>query len=196
MLFRSSVVAAATLLTMAQAQYNIDPDSVPIADREQWCRSQVASCPLICEQTKPGTTLVNDCDVDTLTYGCLCGDNKKPNISEYSLTIPYFVCREWGTQCVDNCPENDSKCASDCREDHPCGALNPKKVKPTTSTAGPSASQTDDATDVIYTDSPGSSEDDNGNGGDERDGASALALGQAHGLAVVLGSLFVGFAML
>jgi len=191
MLFRSRVVAAATLLTMAQAQYRVEPDSVPIADREQWCRSQVASCPLICEQTKPGTTLVNECDVDSLTYGCLCGDNKKPNMSEYSMTLPYFVCREWGTQCVADCPQSDSECNRACREDHPCGALNPKKVKPTTSTAGPSASQTDEA-DTIYTDSPGSSDD----GGDERDGASMLALGQAHGLAVVLGSLFVGFAML
>ncbi|KAL6859921.1 hypothetical protein ACO1O0_003945 [Amphichorda felina] len=193
MLFRPTVLAAAvSLATVAQAQYSIDPESVPIAERKVWCNTQVESCPLICSQTKPGTTLVNECDADTLFYGCLCGDNKKPNISEYSLTIPYFVCREWGTQCVAACDASNSQCASECRQDHPCGALNPKRTDPTTATtAAPTSTKTDDDGTTIFTGSPGGGSDD-----DDEGGAVALALGQSYGLAVVAGALFMGFAML
>lgn len=121
-------------------------------------------------------------------------------MSEYSLTIPYFVCREWGTQCVANCPPNDSACASECRQDHPCGALNPKRVATTASTMAPTASKTDDGT-TIYTGSPGGSDDDDDDGDDKKNddkggAAAALGLGRSYGLAIVAGTMFIGFAML
>ena len=92
----------------------------------------MSSCPLICEQYKPGGTEINDCDPETLTYGCLCENGLQPNVSEYSLTIPYFTCTEWGNQCVTRC-DGDARCASSCREDHPCGALNPTRANKTKS---------------------------------------------------------------
>lgn len=83
-----------------------------------------------------------------LTYGCVCADNKQPNISEYTLTLPYFTCTEWGTQCVAKCGSNND-CSRDCREKHPCGALNPQKPNETasasqsaTTTGGAQASET------------------------------------------------------
>ena len=60
------------------------------------------------------TTLENDCDADALTYNCLCENNVAPNITQYSQTLPYYICTQWGTQCVTNC-RGDNTCADKCR---------------------------------------------------------------------------------
>ncbi|KAI1298571.1 hypothetical protein F5Y03DRAFT_269133 [Xylaria venustula] len=132
----NAVLATATLLlsVRAQEQYTIDPSSVPLSTRDNWCQQEKSTCPLICEQSPPGGYTVNDCDPLALTYGCVCEDGKSPNLSEYSLTLPFFICQEWGTQCVAGC-NGDSACASDCTQNHPCGAQNPTRVN-TTSTSG------------------------------------------------------------
>lgn len=111
-------------------------------------------------------------------------------MSEYSLTIPYFVCREWGTQCVDGCDDTDTPCQSSCREDNPCGALDPERANTTgtATTAAPTASQTEEDT-AIYSNGPGDNQDDD-------NGAALLGLGEKYGLALVFGSLGLGFAML
>lgn len=57
-----------------------------------------------------------------------------PNSSQYSQTLPYFVCTEWGNQCVTNC-NGDNTCANACRADHPCGAQDPVRVNSTTSSS-------------------------------------------------------------
>lgn len=128
---------------------------------------------------------------ETLKYGCLCGNGQQPNVSEYSLTLPYFVCQEWGNQCVNDCG-GDSACASSCREDHPCGALNPKLENKTTQTASASASATATGTDGVFTGLG------DGSSGDGKPNAAqrTLAFGQAYGLLVVGGSLFAGFALM
>ncbi|CAH0015006.1 unnamed protein product [Clonostachys rhizophaga] len=188
MIFGTFVLALATsFAAVVKADYYIEPDSVPLATREYWCTQALTSCPFLCEQTKPGTTKVNTCDPETLQYGCLCGDNKQPNVSEYSLTIPYFVCQEWGTQCVAKCSTNTCKAA--CREEHPCGALDPTPANltsSTTTTASATASSTTNANQIYG--SPNKSND--------KGAASALALGSRYGLGVVLGSFFLGFALL
>ncbi|KAK7404001.1 hypothetical protein QQX98_010228 [Neonectria punicea] len=199
---RSIVLAvAATLFAVAQADYVIDPDSVPLSQRQAWCNSERYTCPLICQQTGDGTTKVNECDPKSLTYGCICGNNKQPNVSEYSLSLPYFVCQEWGNQCVTDCA-GDNRCSSACRQDHPCGAQDPKKYN-TTSTAkatgaAATASATDDA-DTVYTDVDGGDDSDSGSDSsndDESGSAAALEAGRKWGLAMVMGSMFVGFALL
>ena len=116
-----------------------------------------------------------------MTYGCVCGNGQKPNVSEYSLTLPYHTCTEWGNQCVKKC-KNDNVCASKCRQENPCGALDPPKPNATTSSAGPS--QTSSSADQIFT---------------PLDGAATslpIEIGRVYGLVAVLGSLFAGFAML
>ncbi|KAH6657768.1 hypothetical protein BKA67DRAFT_656011 [Truncatella angustata] len=157
---KTSVLAAVTLLASAvRADYYIDPDSVSLSTRNSWCQQELTTCPIICKQTTPGTTLINTCDPKTLTYGCLCGNNLQPNVSEYSLTLPYFTCTEWGTQCVKACG-SDNGCSSDCRQDHPCGAQNPTKVNVTsTSSAGSTATGSSTASGTgaaIYTGLDGS----------------------------------------
>ncbi|OAA62255.1 hypothetical protein ISF_05264 [Cordyceps fumosorosea ARSEF 2679] len=184
----TGIVAAAALATLAQADYQIDPSTVPLATRQRWCRDEKLTCPLICQQTEPRTTLVNDCDPETLQYGCLCGDNKQPNVSEYSLSMPYYVCTEWGRQCVAKC-NNNNVCASDCLQNHPCGATNPQRQNASaTSTQGATATQT--GSDGLYTGPPGSSSDKKTGAG------SALEAGRSWGFAVVFVGMFAGFAML
>ena len=117
-------------------------------------------------------------------------------MSEYSLTLPYYVCQEWGNQCVSDCAGSAS-CASDCRQNHPCGASNPKKYNTTSTATGTAAvkataSASDDGT-TIYTGNPGD-EDDDSDG--KSNGAVAIEAGRTWGLAVVLSTMFVGFAML
>jgi hypothetical protein len=212
MLFRSTVLAvAASFITIASADYYVEPNSVPLSERQAWCQQEKQTCPIICQQVADGTTKVNDCNPKTLTYGCICGNGLQPNVSEYSLTLPYFVCTEWGNQCVKSCKSN-MECASSCRQDNPCGAQNPERsnATETASTSGvtkPSASATDDGT-TIYTDvssssssgkGKSSSSDDSSSSSsstDKKNSSAALEAGRQWGLVVVLGSMFVGFAML
>jgi len=192
--YRSIALAvAATFAAVAQADYYIDPNSVDLGLREYWCDNEKSTCPIICQQVKPGTTLVNTCDPEALTYGCLCGDNKQPNVSEYSLTLPYYVCQEWGVQCVANC-NADTACESACTQDHPCGAQNPGKAKNASETSGTASaaapSKTSDTTIFGAPSSSGSPDTDKTGAG------AALHIGQGYGLAIVVGGLFAGFALL
>ncbi|OAA63746.1 hypothetical protein SPI_03909 [Niveomyces insectorum RCEF 264] len=138
------LAAAAALVSVVRADYHIDPSSVPLYLRDSWCQSEISSCPLICDQTPPFNTLTNTCDAASLTYGCVCGNGLQPNVSEYSLTLPYFICQEWGNQCVAACGM-DSSCSSDCRQNHPCGALNPVRANSTSASAGSTATASDSA---------------------------------------------------
>jgi hypothetical protein len=130
----------------------------------------------------------------TLQYGCLCGNNLQPNVSEYSLTLPFFVCQEWGVQCVKNCGTSSS-CASACLQNHPCGAQNPIKVNTTTSSTMTSTAFTAGATTAnqVFTGLAGQSTSTS------RPGSAAppsLEFGSAYGLGIVMASMFAGFAMM
>ncbi|KAI0473793.1 hypothetical protein GGR56DRAFT_649007 [Xylariaceae sp. FL0804] len=196
MLSLRSVLAAAALFASAvQADYVIDPNSVPLATRQQWCTSELSTCPLICEQTPPGGYSVNSCDPKQLTYGCVCANGLQPNVSEYSLTLPYFTCQEWGNQCVAGCGE-DSSCASDCRQNHPCGASNPTKVNSTTASTMSATGTATSATgsDAIYTGLAGSSQTDSAKSGAAR--WMVQQDGTIFGVFVIAASVCLGAALL
>ncbi|KAI0409778.1 hypothetical protein F4802DRAFT_1212 [Xylaria palmicola] len=159
-----TLLATATFLVSsvhAQTQYHVEPTSVPLSTRDNWCQQEKSSCPLICNQLAPGGYQVNECDPMALTYGCVCNGGSSPNLSEYSLTLPFFICQEWGNQCVTGCAGN-SACASDCRQNHPCGALNPTRVNETTS-----SSSTPTETGAAATSSAGQIFDGLGDNGDD-----------------------------
>lgn len=126
----------------------------------------------------------------------MCGDNKQPNVSEYSLTLPYFVCQEWGDQCVTKCGQ-DNSCSSACREDHPCGAQNPTRTNATTSSAGSTATASSTASDdpnTVYTGLAGSNNEGGGN-----DGNAAFRVGANDGLfgfAIIAASVSLGVFLL
>ncbi|KAL7939719.1 hypothetical protein V8C35DRAFT_14390 [Trichoderma chlorosporum] len=190
--FKSAVVAATMAFASVAQGYSIDPNSVPLSTRQNWCASETSTCPIICQQTTSKPTIVNDCDPNALTFGCLCGDNKQPNVSEYTLTLPFFICQEYVVQCRNNCG-SDNTCASNCAEDNPCGATDPKRYN-STSTASTTTAQATSTTagpDTLFTGVPGSS------GGKGKSMAAPVAdVGRAYGLSILLGSMFVGFALL
>jgi hypothetical protein len=123
----------------------------------------------------------------------VCSDGKQPNVTEYTLTLPYHVCTAWGQQCVKACG-SDNQCAGDCLQKHPCGAQQPTRVNETASstTVAPTASATQANQEFNgFADSAGAANSD-----DDKSAAGALRLGDSYGLAVVAGGLFAGFAML
>jgi hypothetical protein len=197
---RTSVAVLATALfslsVRSQAVYYVDPNSVPLSTRTAWCTSQTQECPLLCLQL-PGassTTASNDCDPTTLTYDCICGNGLSPNASEYSQTLPYFICTEYGNQCVAACNSNTA-CQSACRDDHPCGAQNPTQVNTTAaSTMSATATGTGTNTAAVAYNGIGSTATA-ASSSKKNSGNAALDLGATYGLGVVFLGLFTGFAL-
>ncbi|KAH4221543.1 hypothetical protein HBI56_127390 [Parastagonospora nodorum] len=205
---RSAITfSIAALASLAAAQdtpqlnypYTIDPDSVSSSDRDAWCLNQKSQCPLICLQ-QPGvtsmTTNENECDADTLQYSCVCENNVAPNVTEYSQTLPFYICQQWGNNCVKNCGLGASSCADKCRADHPCGAQSPYKGNSSIATMS-TASATPSSTNKIPL---------TGFGGAQQTGASSSTQGSAAAgvfapsagmtLAALCGSVFLGFAVM
>ncbi|KAI9047727.1 hypothetical protein LZ554_008437 [Drepanopeziza brunnea f. sp. 'monogermtubi'] len=195
-------------LVSSQAVYYIDPQSVEETTRVAWCQAQISSCPLLCLQLQgeSSTTADNRCEASDLSYSCICGNGLTPNLTEYSQTLPYFTCTEFGSQCVENCNGN-SLCQSACRADHPCGAQNPIKVNLTTVTTASAtktnlpAGATSDAAGIVYNGLGGAattpaSDSSNSQTNTQQSGAEiALGLGHSYGLAVVFTGVFAGFAL-
>ncbi|KAL2802609.1 hypothetical protein BJX63DRAFT_106164 [Aspergillus granulosus] len=188
MVLLGALIAVASMAGLVQCQ--IDPADIDKATREQWCISQRSACPLLCLQI-PGaseTPTYNDCDADTLAYNCVCDNGQSPNASEYSQTIPYYLCTERNNQCVKACPQTDTNCQDQCRTANPCGAQNPTRTN-ATSTASISATNTLSPTTsspAPFTGLP-----------DEDAAVRPLTdLTQVYGLTIVLGGFFAGFAIL
>ncbi|KAF2132779.1 hypothetical protein P153DRAFT_354245 [Dothidotthia symphoricarpi CBS 119687] len=184
----------------AQQQYTIDPDSVSSSDRSYWCNQQIAMCPLICTQ-QPGvdtlTTQSNDCDPDTLTYDCVCDGGITPNITQYSQTLPFFICQTWGNQCVANC-NGASSCQDACRADHPCGAQTPYLGNASASALlSASASRTGSAasSSIPVTGFGGAASTSAASGAQGAVSAPYIP-GATMGMAALFGSVFLGFAVL
>ncbi|GAB1310047.1 Cdp-alcohol phosphatidyltransferase protein [Madurella fahalii] len=187
--FRSTLLALAGAVAVS-ADLWIDPETVSMAERMAWCRDQESSCPTICLQTTTGPPITNTCNPEDLTYGCVCSDNRQPNMTEYTLTLPYHVCMRWGDQCVTACG-HDNGCAASCREDNPCGAQSPTRVNTTTVTSTTSTA-TSAPTDRVYDDF----DDSEGSTDSGENAAGALRFGNSYGLGVVAAGLFAGFAVM
>lgn len=214
--FTQALAATALLATTvsSQQQYTIDPNSVSSSLRDFWCQQQIAQCPLICLQTAGNTdsTQSNDCTASDLTYSCVCDNGISPNVSEYSQTLPFFICQEWGTQCVSNCGNGNTACQSACTADHPCGAQNPTRQNTSTLSktmsnsaqlAAASASSDGIAAGSVIT-SDGVTQTLYGltsKGADSSNAVShvrvwALSAGQTFGTMALIGGLIGGFAVL
>ncbi|KAL2870019.1 uncharacterized protein BJX67DRAFT_303116 [Aspergillus lucknowensis] len=184
-------IASVAGLVQCQSTYSIDAQDIAEGTRDQWCTSQTSACPLICLQL-PGaseTPTSNDCDPESLSYRCVCDNGQSPNASEYSQTIPYYLCTEQNNRCVDACPQTDASCQDQCRTANPCGAQNPKLAN-TTSTGGTTATNTAASTTSSLPPFTGLPDDD--------DAAvrPLTDLTLVYGLFVVLGGFFAGFATL
>ncbi|KAL3448974.1 hypothetical protein BJX65DRAFT_52821 [Aspergillus insuetus] len=189
MVLLGSLIAIASMAGLVQCQ--IDAEDIDKATREQWCVSQRSACPLLCLQI-PGASenpTSNDCDADTLAYNCVCDNGQSPNASEYSQTIPYYICTEQNNQCVNACPQSDTSCQDKCRTANPCGAQNPRRANTTSTT---STSATDTLSPTTSSPAPFTGLPD-----DEDAAVRPLTdLTQVYGLTIVLGGFFAGFAVL
>jgi hypothetical protein len=173
------------------------PSHMPTSRAPDYPRKHLRSRKHTTSLSDPRSCLLTATKV-ALSYGCLCGNNLQPNVSEYSLTLPYFVCTEWGTQCVAACG-NDNTCASACRQDHPCGAQDPQRnYTTTTSSSAPTgtAAATTTSNQVFTGISGATSTSSSTSGQTNKNAAAALEFGRGYGLVVVAGSLFAGFAMM
>ncbi|KAK9375817.1 uncharacterized protein V1513DRAFT_376566 [Lipomyces chichibuensis] len=121
---------------LAQTYPTFNASIIDSNTRLQWCQSEIATCPLICLDEGYNATS-NLCYPDNLYYICQCSNGHSPNLTEYSLTIPYFICQEQVTLCADNCG-SDNTCVSACRQNKQCGATNPTRVNVTSSSPGSS----------------------------------------------------------
>jgi hypothetical protein len=91
---------------------------------------------------------------------------------------------------------SNNQCANDCREKHPCGAQHPTRVNQTTtsSTQTATATSSPSASNQVFSGLGDGSSSNAGAG--NGNAAGVLRFGDSYGLAVVVGGLFAGIAML
>jgi hypothetical protein len=141
-----------------------------------------------------------------LTYTCVCDNGLSPNASEYSQTLPYYICTQNNELCVQNCGIGNNDCASACREDHPCGAQNPTRVNSSTistmsATATDGSASSTGSDGAVYTgfgdgssESGSSSSTPSGSSGsDSAATRMVLNVGEMYGLAMIAAGVFTGF---
>src|SRR5271170_4052585 len=91
---------------------------------------------------------------DTLSYSCVCADGRSPNASEYTQTIPYYICTQVNIECVANCGNGATSCQAACQKNNPCGAQKPVKANTSTittmSATGTGAVSTASGSGVVY----------------------------------------------
>lgn len=89
----------------------------------------------------------------------------------------------------------DSTCAAACRQDHPCGAQDPKRVNTTaTTTPTPSASASASGGNVVYTGFGAAATAAPGKG--MAPGGLMVEIGQVYGVFVLVAGLLGGAAVL
>ncbi|KAF4555259.1 Hypothetical protein D9617_2g052120 [Elsinoe fawcettii] len=191
MLYTSLLIAASALATSVSAQIQINPGSVPQAERNGWCEAQRNTCPQICQN---GTTQ-NNCDPNLLTYNCVCSSGATPNISDYQTTLPFFVCQTSIAQCV--AATNDAAAQGRCR-DVTCGQRNASSLAATTSSAAPSstsASQTSSSAASGSSGSPSGSSTSSASPAASSGAAMALTVAREWGTPALLAGMLAMFGL-
>lgn len=183
---------ASGLFTVASAQVYpvITADDISNSTREIWCEQQTGICPNLCQDQAHVDPEFNDCWTEDLHFECVCKDGSRPNMSEYSLTIPYNLCMESKQACANNCGNNQD-CATSCFSGKQCGATDPRRVNVTstttivseTGTATSKPSDTSSTSDAQTTDDPF--------GGSM--GVSLTAFGSSYGVAAMIAGMAIGF---
>jgi len=186
-LFTSLALVSATGVSVYPP---LNVSTIDEADRMAWCQNQVESCPLIClnQETKGsgGSPSDNTCDADDLSYSCICSDGTTPNATQYSQTIPFYICQQEVILCVNNCG-SDNICGSNCAADKPCGAKNPQPPKSTATAAGSKATPATPAASSGFDSSATATAAPTG--GVIKSGSNSLvAFGELYGMAVIVAS--------
>lgn len=144
-LFIAALVATGSVFPSLTSAFNAS--DIALATRENWCQHQTDQCGPLCALENM-EAITNECFPDNLYYACVCDDGSRPNLTEYSETIPYYTCTIDQGDCIKACGSNE--CREQCKKTYVCGATNPKKGNATSSatasTAASTASKTNSAT--------------------------------------------------
>ncbi|CZR51672.1 uncharacterized protein PAC_01549 [Phialocephala subalpina] len=143
-MFHSIIIALAaiSLASLALAQSSnttLDPNSITLSLRSQWCQAQINTCGILCS----GNNNDNTCTPDTLTYDCICASNSSsPDLAAYTQTLPTFICEQLYTNCISAASGNASAQA-DCQTniEDGCGKLDPAKFDASASSSSSASSQ-------------------------------------------------------
>lgn len=137
---RSSVVLSALSALLVSAQnstFSINPNEVELSTRAQWCTAQSNTCGTLCD----GNPQDNNCQVDTLTYSCLCQNGSAPGLQYYTQTMDTFICQQAFTDCNNANVGNrngQENCTTSIQDK--CGKLDPADYSAAPSSTGDSGS--------------------------------------------------------
>ncbi|KAF5674075.1 PCI domain-containing protein [Fusarium heterosporum] len=197
---RSSIALIAMAISAVSAQsvksykssldMTIDPNSVDIATRSDWCGAQQNTCDALCKDD----TNSNSCSETDLKWDCKCSSNSStPGIQYYIQTIPTFICKELFSQCIaQNTQSSRDQRECESKIDDKCATQAPPKEvasdddDDTTSTAASSA--TSSAT-KSSADATGSAESVSSTSSDAFAAPTMAPVGRGAAAAVALGML-------
>ncbi|KAL6718980.1 hypothetical protein ACLMJK_003215 [Lecanora helva] len=109
----------------------LDPNSVDLTTRNQWCLDERANCPLLCGG--PNNLKTNQCSGMDLTWDCTCMNGTEPtSIAQYLNTMPNHICQQEFANCRQQNPGSQS-----CKT---CGTLDVKNVPAMTSSTAAASS--------------------------------------------------------
>ncbi|MCJ1228470.1 hypothetical protein MMC12_005131 [Toensbergia leucococca] len=119
---RITLLFTSLLVAFAAAQnFTFDPNSVDLTTKNQWCTSELNTCPSLCGGL-PDTS-ANQCTGATLNYTCTCANGTAPDVMAYKLTLPYYICQASFAQCNTAYPG-----AQSCSDQFQCASLDASSV--------------------------------------------------------------------
>ncbi|KAF8858072.1 hypothetical protein BDZ45DRAFT_726220 [Acephala macrosclerotiorum] len=121
----------------------IDPSSVSLTLRSQWCEAETNTCGTLCS----GDYANNTCSPDTLAYSCTCAaNNSAPGLQYYKETMPTFICEQVFTNCIAaNAGDAAAQNLCNTNEQNNCGHLDPANFTAAVTTTSASSSATTSA---------------------------------------------------
>ncbi|KAF2744090.1 hypothetical protein M011DRAFT_470753 [Sporormia fimetaria CBS 119925] len=113
MLFTAVLAAAATFTSFAVAQNetsnlppgfppccSLDPNTIELEQRQEWCRAQRNTCPELCGGINQLDRAGQTCDINTLEYTCKCANGTEPDMAKYQQSVPGLMCFKWYDNCI------------------------------------------------------------------------------------------------
>ncbi|CAO3573476.1 unnamed protein product [Mortierella alpina] len=137
-IFTSCVFGMLAFSAMLASVSALDVMKIDNSTKLTWCQNQVGFCTNVCQELTNGAeTHSNQCDIQTLDFICECSDGAAPNITEYTYTIPYFLCTAENQECIQNCKLSDNNCYTGCTQKRNCTAEFPKNYNQSIPTSLP-----------------------------------------------------------
>merc|ERR1711939_888193 len=172
-----------------QGQYTIEPNSVPLATRQNWCRAQFNTCLGVCG----GQAFPNNCDAATLTYSCVCTNGNQPNISNYQQSLAAYECRAWKDGCNERNP-TDAGAQQECLNT-PCGSSSSGSDSTSSASSTAAAGGSSDSDSNSDSSASGTASSSAAAASQSDSGAAAMRFAQTYGTGVFATGLLAFFGL-